>query len=77
MLELLIDEEDYLINIKQLKDFAESQGIPFDGSSRKVVEVALTMMIATELDADAVVMLGKLIYNVGYRDNNFKTLNIH
>lgn len=77
MLDLLLDEEDYVAAILELKDFADKNGIDLDGSSKQIVEVATTLMLSIELEDDTFVMLAKLIYNVGYRDNHFKSSIIH
>lgn len=77
MLDLLLDEEDYVAAILELKKFADENEIEMDGSSKRIVEVATTLMLSVQLDDDTFVILAKLIYNVGYRDNHFKSSVIH
>ena len=77
MLDLLLDEEDYIAALLELDRFAEANGIEMDGSSQKIVEVATTLLLSMELEDNTFVMLVKLIYNVGYRDNHFKSPIIH
>lgn len=78
MLNLLLDEDQYESAIEELAKFAESQGIEMDYTSESILQVAATVMLAAQPDARTFVMLSKLIYNLGYRDNHvFSKLKIH
>lgn len=72
MTDLLLDEEDFRSAIEDILAFAEKHGLEYDGSSSRLIEITLTLMMAMEDDPEAFVLLGKLIYNIGYRDNFFK-----
>ena len=77
MLELLLNEEDFCAALDELESFANANNIEMDRSSKCIVEIATTLMLSVELEDNTFVMLAKLIYNVGYRDNHFKSPIIH
>jgi methionine salvage enolase-phosphatase E1 len=77
MMELLLDEEDYINIITQLQEAAAEQGLEIDDSSKKIVEIATTFMLTKGIPDKTFVNLARLIYNVGYRDNHFKSPIIH
>ena len=77
MLDLLLDEEEFLAALDELERFAEASQIEMDGSSKAIVEIATTIMLSMDVEDNTFVMLAKLIYNVGYRDNHFKSPYIH
>lgn len=76
MINLLLDEEDFRYAIEDILEFAKKHDIAYDGTSGKLIEITLTLMMAMEEDAEAFVMLGKVIYNIGYRDNLFRKREI-
>lgn len=76
-IDLLLDEEDYLAAVAELEAFAENNGIQFDGTSYELVRLITQLMLKMELDKNTFVMMTKLVYNIGYRDNHFKSAIIH
>lgn len=76
-IDLLLDEEDYITALSFIEDYAQQFDLKYDGSSYSVMQIATTMLMATEMEPKLFVLLVKLIYNVGYRDNSFKSPNIH
>lgn len=74
---LLLDEEDYLAALDELEEFARQHEIPCAGTSQDFVRVATVLIMAFDLPKEPLVMLTKLIYNIGYRDNYFRGATIH
>ena len=84
MVDLLLNEEEYLEVVQDIVAFANRHNLGYDGTTQNLVKIALTMMMAvdTEEDSASFVLLGKAIYNIGYRDSLFffgkdKTQIIH
>lgn len=72
MTSLLLDEDEFRDAIEDILAFAKKHEIPYNGTSESLIKATLTLMMAMEDDPEAFVLLGKLIYNIGYRDNFFK-----
>lgn len=75
--DLLLDEEDYQSLVQQVEEFAEDYGVEMLHGSNGLIQVATTMLLAMERNAEAVMELTRFIYNVGYRDNKFRNLPVH
>jgi hypothetical protein len=76
-IDLLLNEEDYVGSLEELKQFAEKNGYKIEGTSYDLVRVVTAVMMSQELPDHVFVMMAKLIYNIGYRDNHFKSAIIH
>lgn len=78
MEDLLLDESEFQYAIEELKQFAKRESIDIDlSNSLGLVTTITAILVAVELDAKSIAMLSKLVYNIGYRDNLFKSRYIH
>ena len=78
MNELLLKDKDYFDCLGCIESFAESNEIDYNPTvARDVIRVALLMMLSDECNPEVQVLLGKVIYNMGYRDNCFDAAYIN
>lgn len=68
--ELILTDEEYYECLQYIETFAENHKLEYNPSvSKDVIRIALVMMLADECMPEVQVLLAKVIYNMGYRDN--------
>jgi hypothetical protein len=77
MHDLLLDDEDYIEALVQIKQFAQDNNVEMKLVSADILRTIAAMLITIDLNQESLAMLVKVVYNLGYRDNRFVNLPVH